>query len=170
MDELKSVYERLNVRFDAYEWESMYNKNQILEVLNQMTQKKVLLDDPDGKKVVVVGDRRIPIVKSDGSTLYLTRDVAAVLDRKKRYEFDRILYVVDNGQNDHFTALKSIVEQLGLQWNENMTHVKFGRIRGMSTRKGTAVFLQEILDEAKEIMFKKQMESKSTLLIQITFI
>ena len=140
----------------------MYNKNQILEVINQMTQKNVLIDDPDGKKVVVVGDRRIPIVKSDGSTLYLTRDVAAVLDRKKRYEFDRILYVVDNGQNDHFTALKSIVEQLGLQWNENMTHVKFGRIRGMSTRKGTAVFLKEILDEAKEIMFKKQMESKST--------
>lgn len=128
-----------------------------------MTNKNVLFADADGKKVVQVGDRRVPIVKSDGSTLYLTRDVAAVLDRKQRYDFDQILYVVDNGQNDHFTALKSIIHQLGLGLSENMTHVKFGRIRGMSTRKGTAIFLKEILDEAKEVMFRKQMESKSII-------
>ncbi|KAJ8948768.1 hypothetical protein NQ318_017937 [Aromia moschata] len=73
-----------------------------------------------------------------------------------------MLYVVENGQNDHFQALKSIINKMDLPWSDRLTHVRFGRIKGMSTRKGTAVFLKDILDECREIMIKRQIESPTT--------
>jgi arginyl-tRNA synthetase len=161
IDELKRIYQRLNVEFDEYNWESMYNKKKIQEIVDMLDAQNILIDQEDGKRVAQVGDRRIPIVKSDGTTLYLTRDIAAIIDRKQRFKFDKIYYIVDNGQNDHFQALKSLVHQLKFDWSSQMEHVKFGRIRGMSTRKGTVVFLQDILDEAKEIMWRRQNESSS---------
>lgn len=162
MDELKGMYERLNVVFDVYEFESMYRRDESAKVIKQLKEKNLLVTEDDGKLIVNVGDRRVPIVKSDATTLYLTRDIAAVLERQKRYKMDRIFYVVDNGQNDHFVAIKSIVGDLGLD-SDVIHHVKFGRIKGMSTRKGSVVFLKDILDEAKELMFKKQQESGSKL-------
>lgn len=169
MDELKRMYERLNVVFDVYEFESMYRRNESDKVIAQLREKNLLVKENDGKLIVNVGDRRVPIVKSDSTTLYLTRDIAAILERQKRYEMDKIYYVVDNGQNDHFTAIKSIFGDLGHD-SDIVHHVKFGRIHGMSTRKGSVVFLKDILDEAKDLMFKKQQESESELiagLIQI---
>lgn len=104
------------------------------------------------------------VIKSDGSSLYLTRDIAAAIDRFDRYKFDKMYYVVENGQNDHFNALKSIIHQLDLPWADRLVHVKFGRIRGMSTRKGTAVFLKDILDECKDRVIQRQIESPSNML------
>jgi arginyl-tRNA synthetase len=164
MDELKGMYERLNVVFDVYEFESMYRRNESEKVIAQLRERNLLVKENDGKLVVNVGDRRVPIVKSDSTTLYLTRDIAAILERRKRYQMDKIYYVVDNGQNDHFAAIKSIVGDLGFDSNI-VHHVKFGRIKGMSTRKGSVVFLKDILDEAKELMFKKQQESQSKLFV-----
>lgn len=161
MDELKVMYERLNVVYDVFEFESMYRRKEISNVIAQLEEKNLLIKE-DGKMVVQVGDRRVPIVKSDSTTLYLTRDIAAFLQRKKRYEMDKIFYVVDNGQHDHFMAIKSIVRDLGFEADEIIHHVKFGRIHGMSTRKGSVVFLKDILDEAKDLMVKKQQESKTT--------
>lgn len=160
MDELKRMYERLNVVFDVYEFESMYRRSESEKVIAQLRERNLLVKESDGKLLVNVGDRRVPIVKSDSTTLYLTRDIAAILERQKRYRFDKMYYVVDNGQNDHFTAIKSIIGDLG-QDSDIVHHVKFGRIKGMSTRKGSVVFLKDILDEAKELMFKKQQESES---------
>lgn len=161
MDELKVMYERLNVVFDAYEFESMYRRNEVENVIAQLSEKNLITKEDDGRLVVNVGDRRVPIVKSDSTTLYLTRDIAAFLERKKCYEMDKIFYVVDNGQNDHFTAIKSIVGDLGFDAGNLIHHVKFGRIKGMSTRKGSVVFLKDILDEAKDLMFAKQHDSAS---------
>lgn len=161
MDELKTMYERLNVVFDIYEFESMYRRNEIESVLAQLKEKGLIGLEDDGKKVVTVGDRKVPIVKSDSTTLYLTRDIAAVLERKKRHQMDKILYVVDNGQHDHFAAIKSVIGSLGLDAENLIHHVKFGRIKGMSTRKGSVVFLKDILDEAKDLMYKRQQESVS---------
>jgi arginyl-tRNA synthetase len=161
IDELNRVYNRLGVTFDQYFWESDYGRNEIQTVLDLLTDKKILQDSDDGRKVVQVGDRVVPIVKSDGTTLYLTRDVAAFIDRYDRYKFDKMIYVVDHSQKNHFQALFSVAHQLGLPYAENGVHVRFGRIKGMSTRKGTAVFLQDILNEAKDIMREKQLISAS---------
>lgn len=161
MDELKVMYERLNVVFDVYEFESMYRRDSTANIIAQMNDKKLLIKEHDGKTVVKVGDRRVSIIKSDSTTLYLTRDIAAFIERQKRYNMDKTFYVVDNGQNDHFTAIKSIVGDLGFDAQNVINHVKFGRIHGMSTRKGSVVFLKDILDEAIDLMYKRQQETDS---------
>lgn len=161
VDELTRLYERLNVRYDEYHWESMYGKRDVDGIVKEMQVKRVLQPENDGRLVAVVNARRVPVVKSDGSTLYLTRDIAAYADRFQRYNFDEMFYVVDNGQNDHFTALFSIVDQMQIPGSGRGHHIKFGRIKGMSTRKGTVVFLKAILDEARDIMREKQAQSKS---------
>jgi arginyl-tRNA synthetase len=162
LDELKVIYERLNVIYDAYEFESMYRRKDIENVISSMHEMNILEREDDGKTIVNVGNRRVTFIKSDSTTLYLTRDIAAFLSRKEKYQMDKTFYVVDNGQNDHFTAIKSVVNQLGYDGDSFIHHVKFGRIRGMSTRKGNIVFLKDILDEAKDRMYKKQQESQTT--------
>lgn len=161
--ELEAIYERLGVKFDEYHRESMYNIKDIQDIVNTLTNKSILQVQTDGKKVAVINDRNVTILKSDGSSLYLTRDIAAAVDRFKKYKFDKMYYVVENGQNDHFNALKAILHKMNLPWAQRLHHVKFGRIRGMSTRKGTAVFLRDILDECQELMVQKQLESPSTM-------
>ncbi|XP_053690700.1 probable arginine--tRNA ligase, mitochondrial [Sabethes cyaneus] len=162
VDELKNVYNRLGITFDHYHWESQYGISMITEVLSLLEKNGVAHPQVDGRKTVQVGNRMVPIVKSDGTTLYLTRDVAALIDRHKRFEFDNVLYVVDNAQSDHFAALISIAQQLNLPYAANVAHIKFGRVKGMSTRKGTVVFLADILDEAEILMRRKQLAAKTT--------
>lgn len=160
--ELEQVYERLGVQFDQYDWESQYSQRQIGDVLERLHQHSLLLDESDGRKVVEVDGRRVPVVKSDGSSLYLTRDIAAVLDRFRRYNFERMYYVVENGQTDHFNALFKTTAALTTDiLLERMVHVKFGRIHGMSTRSGKVVFLRDVLDEARGLMLEKQLQSDS---------
>lgn len=162
INELELVYKRLGVSFDIYDWESQYSQKHICDVLNALETKALLLPEKDGRKVVEVENRRVPIIKSDGSTLYLSRDIAALLDRWQRFRFENIYYVVENGQTDHFKACFQTTSKL----NEDITlsklkHVKFGRIHGMSTRKGQAVFLKDLLNEARDIMHEKQTQSPS---------
>ncbi len=103
-------------------------------------------------------------MKSDGSSLYLSRDLAAAMDRFQRYQFDRMLYVVDKAQTDHFVSLKAVLAMMpdGQTCSERIRHVRFGRIQGMSTRKGTAVMLTDLLDEAHGRMKAKQLASPTT--------
>ncbi|XP_055546165.1 probable arginine--tRNA ligase, mitochondrial isoform X2 [Wyeomyia smithii] len=162
VDELRNVYSRLGITFDQYHWESQYGISMIAEVLALLDKKGVVHSQDDGRKTVQVGNRTVPIVKSDGTTLYLTRDVAALIDRYKNFCFDNIYYVVDNAQSDHFAALISIAHQLNLPYAGNIAHIKFGRVKGMSTRKGTVVFLKDILDEAEILMRRKQLSTKTT--------
>lgn len=160
--ELEQVYARLGVHFDQYDWESQYSQRQISDVLERLQEQALLLDESDGRKVVKVDGRRIPVVKSDGSSLYLTRDIAAVLDRFRRYNFERMYYVVDNGQADHFNALFKTTAALTTDISlDRMVHIKFGRIHGMSTRSGKVVFLRDVLDEARDLMLEKQLQSAS---------
>ncbi|EDV42799.1 uncharacterized protein Dana_GF18177 [Drosophila ananassae] len=163
IEDLSKVYSRLGVHFDSYEWESQYSQQQIRAVLDRMREADLLHRESDGREIVIVDGRRIPVIKSDGSTLYLARDIAALLTRLDRFDFSRLLYVVDNGQADHFNALfktaSSLSDRLSL---ENLQHVKFGRIHGMSTRQGTAIFLKDVLDEARDIMREKRNISATT--------
>ncbi|KAH8329804.1 hypothetical protein KR074_010423, partial [Drosophila pseudoananassae] len=163
IEDLSKVYSRLGVHFDSYEWESQYSQQQILVVLDQMRKAGILHRESDGREIVIVDGRRIPVIKSDGSTLYLARDIAALLSRLDRINFSRLLYVVDNGQADHFNALFKTASNLNDRLNkESLQHVKFGRIHGMSTRQGTAIFLKDVLDEARDIMREKRSLSATT--------
>ncbi|KAH8344186.1 hypothetical protein KR084_007643, partial [Drosophila pseudotakahashii] len=162
IDDLSKVYNRLGVCFDSYEWESQYSQQQIQEVLDKLRSAGLLQPELDGREIVVVDGRRIPVIKSDGSTLYLARDIAALLERLSRFQFSRLLYVVDNGQADHFNALFKTAVAVENRLNlDQLQHVKFGRIHGMSTRQGKAIFLKDVLDEARDIMREKRNLSAS---------
>lgn len=164
VQELEQVYKRLGIQFDDYHWESDYNGKSIEGLMKELEQKKILLTDEEGKKVAKLGSKSVAVMKSDNSTLYMSRDIAALLDRYNRYNFNEMLYVVDNAQTDHFAALFEIVKQVNNEIVSGCKHIKFGRIKGMSTRSGNVVFLNNILDEAKSKMYDQQMESKSKLL------
>ncbi|XP_050300927.1 probable arginine--tRNA ligase, mitochondrial [Anthonomus grandis grandis] len=162
-NELTQSYSRLGVTFDEYNSESMYSSSDIQNVLDVMRKKNIMKKLKDGREVAEVdNDRTVSIIKSDGTTLYLTRDIAAAIDRFQRFKFDKMYYVVENGQNDHFNALKSIINKMDFPWSDRITHIKFGRVQGLSTRKGTAIFLNDILDECKELVIKRQIESPTT--------
>lgn len=161
VDELERVYQRLGVTFDEYNWESMYSRKEVDQVMDQMQRMQLLSQDDRGRTVVSVGDKQVPVIKSDGTTLYLTRDIAAILDRHKRFDCQKMFYVVDNSQAQHFNSLFDISRRLISEKAPSLVHIKFGRIKGMSTRKGNCVFLRDILDEARDIMKQKQLESPS---------
>ncbi|KAF7268556.1 arginyl-tRNA synthetase, mitochondrial [Rhynchophorus ferrugineus] len=161
--ELVKTYARLGITFDEYNSESMYSQKDIRNVIEIMRNKNILKEQNDGRIVAEVGiDKVVTVIKSDGSTLYLSRDIAAAIDRYNKYKFDRMYYVVGNDQSDHFYALKSILHKMDMPWADRLVHVKFGKIRGMSSRKGTSVFLKDILDECRELVIKRQIESPTT--------
>lgn len=164
IQELEKVYQRLGIQFDAYHWESDYNGGAIMNLMDSLEKSNVITSDESGKKIAKVNNRDVTVLKSDNSTLYLSRDIAALLDRYEKYTFDKMLYVVDNSQTDHFAALFEIVKQLNRDCTNGCEHIKFGRIKGMSTRAGNVVFLNDILDEAKRKMHEKQLQSKSNVL------
>ncbi|XP_029053530.2 probable arginine--tRNA ligase, mitochondrial [Osmia bicornis bicornis] len=163
VEELEKTYKRIGVVFDKYEWESMYTAKNIQKILDLMEERQLLTLDNDNRKVIAISNERtVPIIKSDDSSLYITRDIAAAINRFERYKFDAMYYVVDYSQTEHFNNLIQILNKMQLPWVDRLKHVKYGRIRGMSTRKGTAVFLEDILNEAKEIMRQKQINTKTT--------
>lgn len=160
--ELECLYRRLGVVFSEYSWESMYGAKEIQSILNAMQEKRILQTLEDGKKVVYLNKKPVPILKSDGSTLYLVRDIAAAMDRYEKHNFDEMIYVVENAQTDHFNSLFGTLNQMEVPWANKLRHVKFGRIHGMSTRTGNVVFLKDILDKTREIMVMKQQNSPTT--------
>lgn len=159
--ELINTYQRLGVTFDDYNYESDYSAKDIQNVLDVLREKNIIQKDSDGKEVAQIEDRKVTVLKSDGSSLYLSRDIAAAIDRFKKYNFDKMLYVVDNSQSNHFHDLKNILYKMDLPWAHRIFHVKFGRVKGMSSRKGSTVFLKDILDECRNAMVKRQIESPS---------
>src|SRR5699024_4508568 len=85
-------------------------------------------------------------VKNDGATLYATRDLAAARYRQEQYDFSKFLYVVGAEQKVHFEQVFEVLRKMGYEWADRLEHVPFGRIHGISTRKGTLVFLDDILE------------------------
>ncbi|MCP4196362.1 MAG: arginine--tRNA ligase [Proteobacteria bacterium] len=151
LDEFQKIYGRLDVTFDFIEGESHYSHG-MDDVIASVTEKAGTRED-QGALVVDMpyeeGEPPMMLRKSDGATLYATRDIAAAIDRWNRFAFAKSLYVVGVEQKRHFEQLKRALKAMGHDWANSMTHVYFGRIQGMSTRKGNVVFLEEVLDEAK---------------------
>lgn len=162
VNEMERVYGRLGVKFDVYAWESDYRKVNILKHLELMRESGFLEKEADGKESFILNETtRRPLLKSDGSTLYLTRDVAAIVDRQEKFNFDRMYYVAGNEQHHHFDSLFGIAKKIGVRNADHLYHVKFGKVEKMSTRKGNVVFLNDILDEIRELMHNKQIMSPS---------
>lgn len=160
--DFKRIYDLLNVKFDEFHGESMYSANKCIDVISAMEKKGLLKTLNDGRKVYEMGPSdRVTIVKGDGSSIYLSRDIAAAIDRQEKYKFTKMYYVVDNSQFGHFVALFSILRNLGFDWADNMRHIKFGRIQGMSTRKGTAVFLEDLIDGVQKVKLQTQQATDS---------
>ncbi|XP_058810214.1 probable arginine--tRNA ligase, mitochondrial [Phymastichus coffea] len=162
LEELEKTYDRIGIKFDEYEWESMYRIDKITTVISELYKHSLLKTDSEGRQVVNTNNRTIPIIKSDGSSLYITRDIAAAINRFEKHQFDAMYYVVDNAQIDHFRNLINILKAMKYPWADRLLHVKFGKIKGMSTRKGTAIFLQDILDEMHDVMREKQLKNPHT--------
>ncbi|KAG1663997.1 putative arginine--tRNA ligase, mitochondrial [Nymphon striatum] len=164
--EYERMYKRIGVKFDSYDGESMYSKQSTEDLIETLSKMNLLVESNEtGQKVVMINqkgqEKAVPLVKNDGSLLYVTRDIAAALDRKKRYNFDEMIYVVDKTQAGHFNALFDILHLMGKPWSQNLHHVKFGRIAGMSSRRGNAVILDNILNESKFRALKAIESSKN---------
>ena len=149
------VYDILGVSFDSYAGESFYNDK--MEPVVQELRDKGLLVESQGAQVVNLEEYGMPpalILRSDGATLYITRDLAAAFYRHNTYHFDKCLYVVAYQQNLHFRQLFKILELMGCEWAKGMEHVAFGMVsyegRALSTREGYVLYLEDLLDKAVE--------------------
>lgn len=148
LKEFKTLYKRLNIKFDKYEGESSYN-NQLKQTTILLDKEKLTEDDQGAKIIRLEGLTPALITKSDGSTLYLTRDIAAFLHRAKTYNPEKIVYVVGSEQSLHFAQLFKIMELLKIKTEG--VHVPFGLFflpeGKMSTRQGKIIFLEDVLNE-----------------------
>lgn len=162
----KKVYERLNVHFDVYSGESQMTSGMIGAV-ETLEAKGLMQSDEKGARIVDLKKYKANVAvikKSDGATLYITRDLAAAKARMDEYKFDKCIYVVAAAQDLHFQQLFKMLELMGYEWADpkqgRLEHVNFGMVLGMSTRKGTVVFLEDILNEARAVMLEKMKEDK----------
>ena len=160
-NEFDRVYKMLDIDFDNYNGES-YHSEFIPAVIEELKEKNLLVES-DGAYIIDLSDYDLPpsiIIKSNGSSAYITRDIATAINRKKVYDFDENLYVVATQQNLHFQQLKAILEKMGYDFYKECIHVPFGMVslkdQTLSTRKGQVVFLEDVLnkaiDKTKEIM------------------
>ena len=152
IEEFKRVYARMGVEFSGIEGESFYQD--VLEQTVELVRERPGTRISEGAEVVDMpakgGEPPAMLKTRDGTTLYLTRDIAAAIDRYERFAFDRSLYVVAADQSLHFALLFRALGEMGLEWASRCEHIPFGRVHGMSTRRGQVVFLDEVLDQAVE--------------------
>ncbi|MGL5347663.1 MAG: arginine--tRNA ligase [Peptostreptococcaceae bacterium] len=164
LKEFSRVYDLLDIEFDSYAGESFYSDKmqRVIDILNE----KGLIQESKGTNIVDLEEFNMPpalITKNDGSTLYMTRDLAAALYRKETYDFEKCMYVVASQQSLHFQQLFKVLELAGFEWAKNMEHIQFGMVAleegTLSTRKGRVVFLEDVLKQAiektKETMLAK---------------
>jgi arginyl-tRNA synthetase len=154
LEEFESNYRQLGIRFDVTRGESAY-ESAIAEVI-ELLEEKNLLKQSEGAEIVELGDLPPALIrKSDGASLYITRDIASLKDRIEAHHPEKILYVVANQQALHFEQLFTIAQLLGLTASE-LTHVKFGMVLGedgkkLATREGKVVVLQEVVDKITDL-------------------
>ena len=166
--EFNKTYDLLGINnFDSWQGESFYN-DKMDRVVNELKDKN-LLEQSEGAMIVnLEGDIAPALIKrSDGATLYITRDLAAAIYRKETYDFDEALYVVGNEQTLHFNQLKQVLGKLGYDWNKDVHHISFGMIlqngKKMSTRQGKSVKLHDVLLEAISLASKYINERNSDI-------
>ena len=155
LEYVKKIYERLNVHFDSYAGERFYT-DKMAPVIEELKQKG-LLKESNGAQIVDLEAYGMPpclILRSDGASLYATRDIAAAIYRKKTYDFYKCLYVVAYQQNLHFRQFFKVLELMGKDWAKDLVHVAYGMVSledgAMSTRKGKVVWLEDVIAKCVE--------------------
>ncbi|MCB5067231.1 arginine--tRNA ligase [Streptococcus mutans] len=152
--EFNRLYAELGIDFDSYNGEAFYNDK--MEEVVQLLAEKGLLEESKGAQVVNLEKYGIKhpalIKKSDGATLYITRDLAAAIYRKRTYDFAKAIYVVGQEQTAHFKQLKAVLAEMGYAWSKDIQHVSFGLVtkngQKLSTRKGNVILLEPTIAEA----------------------
>lgn len=159
LKDVQKIYSLLDIHFDSYAGESFYS-DKMQPVVDELRQKNLLVES-QGAQVVMLDDYGMPpciILKSDGSSLYATRDMAAAIYRKNTYDFDKCLYVVAYQQNLHFKQFFKVLELMGKDWAKDLVHVAYGMVSledgAMSTRKGNVVLLEDVIDKCIEKAYK----------------
>ena len=169
--EFNRVYDMLGITFDSYAGESFYS-DKMPRFIQELKDKGLLIES-QGAQIVDLeeyGMSPAMITKSDGSSLYVTRDIAAAVYRKEHYDFYKCIYVVASQQNLHFKQWKKVLELMGYEWQKDCIHVPFGLvslsdgddIKMMSTREGTVVFLEDVLNTAVEKTAEIMREKKTS--------
>ena len=155
MKEFERVYKMLNISFDSYAGESFYN-DKMQAVVDELFEKDILVES-QGAKIVDLEEYNMPpclILRSDGGTLYPTRDISAAFYRKKEYNFEKCLYITALDQNLHFAQWFKVIELMGYDWAKDLVHIPFGLVSlndgKLSTRKGHVVLMEDILNSAIE--------------------
>lgn len=151
--EFNRIYDKLDVTFDSYNGEAFYNDK--MDEGIQILEEKGLLQESKGARIVDLESYNLPpalIMKTDEATLYITRDMATAMYRKRTYDFVKSIYVVGQEQINHFKQLKAVLKEMDFDWSDDMTHVTFGLVtkdkKKLSTRKGNIILLEPTLDEA----------------------
>ncbi|APH16860.1 arginine--tRNA ligase [Clostridium sporogenes] len=159
LKEFNKVYDMLGIKFDSLAGESFYSDK--MDAVVQEIDDKGLLVDSNGAKVVMLDEYNIPpcmIKKSDGATIYATRDLAAAIYRKKTYDFYKCIYVVGTPQALHFKQVFTTLKLMGHDWADDCKHVGFGLVKlankKLSTRNGDVVFLEDLLNQSVEETLK----------------
>ncbi|WP_407644209.1 arginine--tRNA ligase [Falsibacillus albus] len=162
------IYGLLGITFDNFQGEAFYNDKMSEAV--QLLKEKDLLVQSDGAEVVLMDEEGMPpclIKKSDGASLYPTRDLAAAIYRQREYQFDQALYVVGQEQRVHFNQVFSVLKKMGFEWADAMKHVPFGLYlkngKKMSTRKGRVILLENVIKEAIALALKNINEKNPDL-------
>ena len=165
LTEFNRIYELLGVEFDSLNGEAFYNDK--MDEGIQILEEKGLLQESKGASIVDLEDFNLPpamIKKSDGATLYITRDIATAIYRARTYNFVKNVYVVGQEQANHFRQLKAVLKKMGFDWSDDMIHVDFGLVtknrQKLSTRKGNIILLEPTLLEAIS-RAKGQIEAKN---------
>lgn len=155
LKDVGKIYELLDVHFDSWAGESFYN-DKMQPVIDELTEKGLLVES-EGAKIVDLEAYGMPpciILRSDGASLYATRDIAAAIYRKNTYDFYKCLYVVAYQQNLHFKQFFKVLELMGKEWAKDLVHVAYGMVSleegSMSTRKGRVVYLKDVIDKCVE--------------------
>ena len=163
--EFNRIYKLLGVEFDSLNGEAFYNDKMDEGV--QILEEKGLLKESKGASIVELDDVNLPpamIKKSDGATLYITRDIATAIYRARTYNFVKNIYAVGQEQSNHFRQLKAVLKKMGFEWSDDMIHVDFGLVtknrQKLSTRKGNIILLEPTLQEAIS-RAKAQIEEKN---------
>ncbi|KAF5310727.1 hypothetical protein D9619_007663 [Psilocybe cf. subviscida] len=172
-------YERLNVKFDVYTGESKVGKESMDTALKRL-EEMGLVSESEGAKLVDLEKYKLGkavVRKKDGTSIYLTRDIGGAIERYEKYKFDKMIYVVSSQQDLHLAQFFKVLELMDFPWAQpsdpkqsasasaqnpanTVVHVNYGLVQGMSTRKGTVVFLNEIIKEAGNVMHEQMQKNE----------
>ena len=171
-------YERLNVCFDLYTGESEVAQKSMDRALTQLQEMGLIQDVEGGGQLIDLERYKLgkAIVKKkgkngdpfwllllfyvDGTSIYLARDIGGAMDRYEKYKFDKMIYVISSQQNLHVAQFFKVLQLMKFPWADSLVHINYGLVQGMSTRKGTVVFLDQIIQEAAQVMHEQMQKNQ----------